>query len=85
MTATKYHILHKLVDSRDSIVYVIEREELLEIVFNQPAKKNPFDEATALIMEQIWLDVANHPAKFVLFRGEGGTFSAGGDLQFLKD
>ncbi|WP_296820498.1 enoyl-CoA hydratase-related protein [Brevundimonas sp.] len=56
------------------------------VTINRPAKKNAFDAATIAALREAFetLHAADH-VRVVFVRGAGGTFSAGADLEWMRD
>lgn len=58
---------------------------VLEIVFSQPGRLNALDEVAHGELAEIWPRLDRDPeVRAVLIRGEGGTLSAGGDLDMVE-
>ncbi len=58
---------------------------VLEIVFSQPGRLNAIDETGHRELGEIWrLVERDAEVRAVLIRGEGGTLSAGGDLDMVE-
>ncbi|QPC43193.1 enoyl-CoA hydratase/isomerase family protein [Kaustia mangrovi] len=59
---------------------------ILEIVLSAPGRLNALDHEGHGELAEIWRDVDKDPdTAVVLLRGEGGTFSAGGDLAMVEE
>jgi enoyl-CoA hydratase len=59
---------------------------ILEVVMSNPGKLNALDRRGHGELAEIWRDVDADPdVSCVLLRGEGGNFSAGGDLTLLEE
>ena len=56
------------------------------VTINRPARKNAFDAATIAALREAFetLHAADH-VRVVFVRGAGGTFSAGADLEWMRD
>lgn len=56
------------------------------VTINRPQKKNAFDAATIAALREAFetLHAADH-VRVVFVRGAGGTFSAGADLEWMRD
>jgi enoyl-CoA hydratase len=60
------------------------RPRLLEIILSKPGRLNALDADGHAELAHVWRDVDRDPATSVaLLRGEGGVFSAGGDLDMI--
>lgn len=58
---------------------------ILEVVLSNPGKLNALDSAAHGELAEVWRDIDVDPEiSCVLLRGEGGNFSAGGDLALVK-
>ncbi|PCJ20040.1 MAG: hypothetical protein COB02_05420 [Candidatus Cloacimonadota bacterium] len=66
-------------------VYGVDKGDTCEIIFNQEQKKNPFDINLSKVFPQVIDYLKATDFKVIVFRGEGKTFSSGGDFQFLQD
>ena len=74
-----------VVDDIASVVTVESTTDGVAVVsINRPAKKNAFDALTIEGLTEVFrtLQGADH-VRVVFLRGEGGTFSAGGDLEWM--
>jgi enoyl-CoA hydratase len=61
------------------------RPRLLEIILSKPGRLNALDADGHAELAHVWRDVDRDPATSVaLLRGEGGAFSAGGDLDMVE-
>jgi enoyl-CoA hydratase len=61
-------------------------ERILEVIISNPGSLNSLDHDGHRELAEIWLDVDKDPdINCVLLRGEGGVFSAGGDLKLVED
>ncbi len=59
---------------------------ILEVVISNPGKLNSLDRAGHREIAEIWRDVDLDPDVLcVLLRGEGGNYSAGGDLAMIEE
>jgi enoyl-CoA hydratase len=57
---------------------------ILEVIISNPGKLNSLDRDGHRELADIWRDVDADPeTSCVLLRGDGGTYSAGGDLALL--
>lgn len=62
------------------------KPRLLEIVLSQPGKLNALDADGHRELAEIWRDVDKDlSVDVVLLRGEGGVYSAGGDLKLIEE
>lgn len=61
-------------------------ERILEVVMSNPGRLNSLDADGHREMAEIWRDIDADPdISCVLLRGEGGAFSAGGDMKLVED
>ncbi len=85
-------IAHPLVanaapDADDSLVRIDSTPDgAVFVTINRPARKNAFDAATIAALREAFetLHAADH-VRVVFVRGAGGTFSAGADLEWMRD
>ena len=66
----------------------IDRPEpgILRIVLDTPGKLNAVDAVKHANLADVWLEIDKDPeTKVVVVHGEGGTFSAGGDLGMIQE
>jgi enoyl-CoA hydratase len=62
------------------------RPRLLEIILSKPGRLNALDAEAHAELAEVWRDLDRDPEISVaLLRGEGGTFSAGGDLEMVEE
>lgn len=69
--------------SNDTDLILFERisEDIVQLSLNRPDQKNPLDWATVKALRSHVASLENEASvQMVLIRGQGGTFSAGGDL-----
>ncbi len=74
-------------DANDDLVQIDSTTDgVVFITINRPQKKNAFDAATIAALYEAFetLHGADH-VRVVFIRGAGGTFSAGGDLNWMAD
>ena len=74
-------------DANDDLVQIDSTTDgVVFITINRPQKKNAFDAATIAALYEAFetLHGADH-VRVVFIRGAGGTFSAGGDLNWMRD
>jgi enoyl-CoA hydratase len=61
------------------------KPRLLEVMISQPGKLNAVTEHGHRELANVWRDIDRDPTiDVVLLRGDGGVFSAGGDLDLVK-
>lgn len=73
-------------DSYEALKFGRPAERVLEIVIDNPGRLNSLDARGHRELAEIWRDVDADPdVSCVLLRGEGGAFSAGGDLKLIDD
>ena len=61
------------------------KPRLLEVMISQPGKLNAVTEAGHRELADIWREIDRDPTvDVVLLRGDGGVFSAGGDLDMVE-
>ena len=85
-------IAHPLVanaapDADDRLVQIDSTPDgTVFVTINRPARKNAFDAATIAALREAFetLHAADH-VRVVFVRGAGGTFSAGADLEWMRD
>ncbi|MFC5342508.1 enoyl-CoA hydratase-related protein [Brevundimonas staleyi] len=73
-------------DANDDLVQIDSTTDgVVFVTINRPQKKNAFDAATIAALFEAFetLHGADH-VRVVFIRGAGGTFSAGGDLNWMK-
>jgi len=59
---------------------------ILEVVMSNPGRLNSLDHDGHRELSEVWLDIDRDPdVNCVLLRGDGGVFSAGGDLDLVLD
>ena len=74
-------------DGDDSLVRIESTTDgTVFVTINRPAKKNAFDAATIAALHEAFVTLhgAEH-VRTVFIRGSGGTFSAGADLEWMRD
>jgi enoyl-CoA hydratase len=73
-------------ESYQSLRIMRPAPRILEVVMSNPGKLNALDRHGHAELAEIWRDVDADPdVSCVLLRGEGGNFSAGGDLGLLEE
>ena len=61
------------------------RPRILEVILSKPGKLNALDADGHRELAEVWRDIDRDPETSVaLLRGEGGVFSAGGDLGMIE-
>ena len=61
------------------------RPRILEVVLSKPGRLNALDAEGHRELAEVWRDIDRDPETSVaLLRGEGGVFSAGGDLDMVE-
>ena len=85
-------IAHPLVadpapDANDDLVQIDSTTDgVVFVTINRPAKKNAFDAATIAALHEAFETLQGaDKVRVVFLRGAGGTFSAGGDLGWMRD
>ncbi len=59
---------------------------ILEVIMSNPGSLNSLDHAGHKELSDVWRDIdTDKETSVVLLRGEGGVFSAGGDLKLVED
>jgi enoyl-CoA hydratase len=59
---------------------------ILEVIFDTPGRMNALDAEKHRELAEIWRDIDADPeVSCVLLRGEGGVYSAGGDLDLIDE
>ncbi|RZJ83725.1 MAG: enoyl-CoA hydratase/isomerase family protein [Brevundimonas sp.] len=74
-------------DANDDLVQIRSTPDgVVFVTINRPAKKNAFDGPTIAALREAFetLHGADH-VRLVFLRGAGGTFSAGADLEWMRD
>jgi methylglutaconyl-CoA hydratase len=63
----------------------LDTRGVLTVSLNRPEIRNAFNEILIEELAQVFgVDALNEKVKIIVFRGEGPTFSAGGDLNWMK-
>src|SRR5262245_66165301 len=61
------------------------RPRVLEIILSKPGRLNALDADGHAELAEVWRDLDRDPETSVaVLRGEGGIFSAGGDLEMIE-
>lgn len=59
--------------------------DILEVILSSPGRLNALDENGHRELAEVWCDIDKDPqTSVVLLRGDGGAFSAGGDLAMIE-
>ena len=59
---------------------------ILEVILSNPGKLNSLDEYGHRELSEVWRDIdKDDETSAVLLRGDGGKFSAGGDLKMIEN
>ncbi|MDH3742990.1 MAG: enoyl-CoA hydratase-related protein [Hyphomicrobiales bacterium] len=59
---------------------------ILEVILSNPGKLNSLDENGHRELSEVWRDIdKDEETSAVLLRGDGGKFSAGGDLKMIEN
>lgn len=74
-------------DANDDLVRIEATPDgAVFVTLNRPAKKNAFDAATVAALHEAFVTLHSADTVRVVFvRGAGGTFSAGADLEWMRD
>ena len=70
----------------DALQFSGPNDGVLEITISTPGKLNAVDAPKHLALADVWTAVDRDPdTRVVVVHGEGGAFSAGGDLEMIKE
>ena len=68
-----------------SLKFARPKPRVLEVIMSRPGKLNALDETGHRELAEVWRDIDRDPdVSAVVLRGEGGVFSAGGDLAMVE-
>ena len=72
--------------SKEPIILTeVTEEGIGQISLNKPNKRNAFDEEMIAVLTQTFADMgANENVRAVVLRGEGVSFCAGGDMEWMR-
>jgi enoyl-CoA hydratase len=73
-------------DAFASLKFNRPEEGILEVILSTPGRKNALGHAGHRDIANVWTEIDRDPdVRVVVVRGEGDSFSAGGDLDLVKD
>ncbi|HRD77828.1 MAG TPA: enoyl-CoA hydratase/isomerase family protein [Hyphomicrobiaceae bacterium] len=68
-----------------SLKFARPKPRVLEVIMSRPGKLNALDATGHREVAEVWRDIDRDPdVSAVILRGEGGVFSAGGDLDMVE-
>jgi len=71
--------------TEENILLDIDEDGVAHVTLNRPDVRNAFDEDTILRLTEIFDELGSHnEVVAVVLRGEGKTFCAGGDINWMK-
>jgi methylglutaconyl-CoA hydratase len=75
-----------IVDPDAPVRLDVTSEGVAYVTLTRPERKNSMDSTLILAMTEVWETLkASEHVRIVFLRGEGGTFSAGADLEWMRE
>jgi len=76
--------MNKIFESYSALKFNRLENGILEVIISNPGKLNALDEQGHKEISEVWRDIdKDDETKVVLLRGDGGTYSAGGELKLV--